>query len=463
MWSLLCDNYTLDIVRTNAFIIRINLIFLQADDYLFTKPCFLDTIPVLCVLAYSMVVCIPYMLVVANCKKPWNGRRNNLKNQLQIVKLVFSLLYLALFLAESLYAVKTLFDLTHSVFDHSVFRLAASMISGSIVVATMLTEMKMVVLLSPCLFFYWLLAMVTAAQRLSAGILTKSYENQSGLVDFCCTVVAVLICLIQTIVYGFLGPYVGIATKKVEENDVVLPLSSASEEPILESEPCPEEKASVVSRLSYSWLTGFIFRGWRHAIKPAEIFGLLFSETAPVLSRKFQKNWLSITKPIEIEDQESDEEVDNVDFSGVGFVDPSVGNRNRPGLTVFKAAMKAFGSDIALSAFIKLLQDISILLCPILLLQMADYLKNSDSRPKWHGIVITIGIFTVMISQAVCLQRVWYYMAKFAVKLRGAFSTAIFKKSLRLSGSSKSRKTSGEIVNLIASDSTNLLQMTIFL
>jgi hypothetical protein len=61
-----------------------------------------------------------------------------------------------------------------------------------------------------------------------------------------------------------------------------------------------------------------------------------------------------------------------------------------------------------------------------------------DDEPVWHGYFYTIVLSVVALFAAVADSQYWYQMALVGLRVRTALSSAIYRKSLKLSN--KSRK-----------------------
>ena len=60
---------------------------------------------------------------------------------------------------------------------------------------------------------------------------------------------------------------------------------------LLQRRPCPEEDASFLSRITWWWQNGQIWRGWRHPIKYEDLASLNTVDQSRVVAPRFQRNW----------------------------------------------------------------------------------------------------------------------------------------------------------------------------
>jgi ABC-type bacteriocin/lantibiotic exporter with double-glycine peptidase domain len=82
--------------------------------------------------------------------------------------------------------------------------------------------------------------------------------------------------------------------------------------------------------------------------------------------------------------------------------------------------------------------------------------KDEATRVWWEGYAWAGALGVVMSFKAVAENAYFYNTIRAGWVLRSAVTTAIYRKSLRLSASARQRKTVGEIVNLMQLDSAKL-------
>lgn len=76
---------------------------------------------------------------------------------------------------------------------------------------------------------------------------------------------------------------------------------------------------------------------------------------------------------------------------------------------------------------------------------------KSDEE-TWKGILYAVMILIIAMIQTVLFQQHWYLAALTSMKTRTALFAEIYRKSLKMSVTSRKEKTIGEIVNLMAVD-----------
>ena len=70
----------------------------------------------------------------------------------------------------------------------------------------------------------------------------------------------------------------------------------------------------------------------------------------------------------------------------------------------------------------------------------------------WKGYVYAVGLVACATAQTMLLSHYFMSMSLVGLRIRTALTSAIYRKSLRISNSARKESTVGEIVNLMAVD-----------
>ena len=88
--------------------------------------------------------------------------------------------------------------------------------------------------------------------------------------------------------------------------------------------------------------------------------------------------------------------------------------------------------------------------------------KSSSEEPVWHGYAIAAVLFITACVQSVMLNYYFNVMFVIGMRVRTALISAIYRKSLNLSNSSRKSTTTGEIVNLMSVDAQRFVDLLAF-
>lgn len=88
---------------------------------------------------------------------------------------------------------------------------------------------------------------------------------------------------------------------------------------------------------------------------------------------------------------------------------------------------------------------------------------SDSSDQTWHGYIYGTLLFLVTSGQIVSLNYYFNRMQIFGMRVRTQLTAAVYRKALNLSNSSRSKFTTGEIVNLMAVDAQRFVEISTFI
>jgi ABC-type multidrug transport system fused ATPase/permease subunit len=128
------------------------------------------------------------------------------------------------------------------------------------------------------------------------------------------------------------------------------------------------------------------------------------------------------------------------------------------GLTI--PLFKAFWPYMLLTAFLKFTASLLMFVNPILLDLLLQWMQTRT--PLWHGFLFAGMMFAAATFESFLNNIYEYRLAIVAMRMRSAITDAIFQKTLKLSPSSKAKFSTGQVVNLMAVDSQQVIQFMMF-
>ena len=321
------------------------------------------------------------------------------------------------------------------------------------------------------LFIFWVLMLIIVSFRFTSSIMQEWYRYTSHRVFFAYTCFQLMIAVAQVIIYGCIGGKEG----KLQKKDILLAEFSTQNRSRLEESHgrSPEMSASVLSQLTFWWMTDMIIKGWRKPLKAADIYLLPPSEWSLNCRNKFTAAWDICVKTAKKVCRPSTRSKTLEVDSKTGVHSPpsrashsttnNDGALQSPSWILFKAMFKAFGLKFAFAGLLKLGQDSLLLLGPIFMMIITTYMKEHLSRPAWHGYLTVAAIFINSVLQTSFLAQYFYTVSIVGLRCRAALTAAIFGKCLRLSNAARQATTTGQTVNLIAVDAAHFLDTAMFL
>ena len=126
------------------------------------------------------------------------------------------------------------------------------------------------------------------------------------------------------------------------------------------------------------------------------------------------------------------------------------------------AYARAFGMPFLMAGGLKLIHDMLIFVGPYLLNKIIHFLDD-PSEPVENGLYYVLGLFAANLIMSLCLRQYFFWCYRVGMRLRSAVITSVYAKALKISVGVMSRRSVGEISNLMSVDSTRLQTLTSYL
>ncbi|NXS08480.1 MRP7 protein, partial [Neodrepanis coruscans] len=125
-------------------------------------------------------------------------------------------------------------------------------------------------------------------------------------------------------------------------------------------------------------------------------------------------------------------------------------------IRLFSALHAAFGLRFYSLGLLKLAGNLLGFSGPLLLNLLVNFME-SRQEPLSHGVLYALGLFAGSFLGALLRNQFSYEMNKVMLMVRAAVISAIYRKALRVSSTSLTRFTVGEIVNFMSTDTSRLV------
>lgn len=141
---------------------------------------------------------------------------------------------------------------------------------------------------------------------------------------------------------------------------------------------------------------------------------------------------------------------------------------------IFSYLYRTFGTRFILAGIPKLLADILGFIAPLVMQRIIYWLESDE--PMWIGYTCAAAMFLAPFLQSVFSNLYFINTIKTGMRVRGCLYritrptntssqvrtviiSSVYRKSLRLSGPSRQKKTQGEIVNMQSNDAQRLMDL----
>ncbi|CAE7110372.1 unnamed protein product [Rhizoctonia solani] len=202
----------------------------------------------------------------------------------------------------------------------------------------------------------------------------------------------------------------------------------------------PLANASLVSILTYAWLTPLITLGWRRTLQATDLWRIRAEEEAGPLSQSLDEAWLR-----RVEKSKAGSEKRKWWFR--------LGPREDDGPSLSLALNDALGRQFWIGGLFKIVGDVSQLMLPLLVKAIIQFAQERskggpDAPHIGRGIGLAIGLPLLTIWGSVCThQFIWRSMTT-GVAARAALIASLFSRGLHFGPG----ETHYDLVNHISTD-----------
>lgn len=133
--------------------------------------------------------------------------------------------------------------------------------------------------------------------------------------------------------------------------------------------------------------------------------------------------------------------------------------------SVIRALFRAFGGRLILSGFLKAINDACLFISPMLLKNVIRFIQNRTPgkvNNNTTGILLAFGLFGTYLTQTLVFNQYFNFNATVESLVRSSLISSVYRKSCRLSPSSRANYTSGQIQNLMSNDSRTVAEVVLY-
>ncbi|KAJ6662481.1 hypothetical protein lerEdw1_011895 [Lerista edwardsae] len=207
----------------------------------------------------------------------------------------------------------------------------------------------------------------------------------------------------------------------------------------------PEENASFISKITYSWYTRVITLGGKKPLERDDLLDLNESDSPYVVCPDFEKQWRK-----EILKSAKDQKAPAYKTKSPVSQKPSL----------ISSLWQTFKLVLIKISVLKVAADVLAFMSPQIMKKMIIMCEH-HSGSSWKGFGYAGALLLVVVLQTLTCQLYHRHNNFTAIKIKTAVVGLVYKKALNLSSSSRQKYTTGEIVNLMSADVQQLMEMTV--
>ncbi|XP_057660508.1 multidrug resistance-associated protein 1 isoform X6 [Diorhabda carinulata] len=218
--------------------------------------------------------------------------------------------------------------------------------------------------------------------------------------------------------------------------------------------PCPEESASFLSRLLFSWFDPLAWKGFRKPLETSDLWDINVQDSSRELVPVFEKCWQQTLRKCE---STSPSQVAHAKFKPDSASVDFISSKKKKQASILPALFKCFGPVYLFGALLKLVQDLLTFASPQILGLLISYTKFKQEA--WKGYFYAVLLLVTATVQTLFLAQYFNRMFLVGMRIRTVLVSTIYKKALRISNSARKESTVGEIVNLMAVDAQKFMDL----
>ncbi|XP_068632707.1 multidrug resistance-associated protein 1 isoform X1 [Battus philenor] len=396
-------------------------------------PCFEKTVLVWTPCMYLWVAALLDAYYILNSKErniPWNV--------LNISKLVITCLLIVLKFVDLGVTVHKS-SKEEEVFNADYYNPIVKILTFGLSATLLYYNRKFGMRASGVLFFFWLLLILAGLPQLRSEIVAHYQLMDDENVQY--NFVSYMIYYPMILLMFLLNCFADLPPKDTPYK--------------FEKNQCPESAAGFPSRLTFSWFDPLALTGFRRSLMESDLWALNPPDSSKEVVPRFDKYWAQTLQKREISN--GTRATYSKTSASVNFRPE---NEKKPA-SILPALCLAFGGQFLFGALLKLFNDTLMFLSPQLLKVLIEFVKGEE--PVWKGYVYAVGLLACATVQTMLLAHYFTRMYFVGMRIRTALTSAIYRKSLRMSNAARKESTVGEIVNLMSVDAQRFLELTAYL
>ncbi|KAK6481811.1 multidrug resistance-associated protein 1-like isoform X3 [Huso huso] len=401
--------------------------------------CFQNTVLVWVPCIY-LWVCAPFYFLYLYC----HDRGHIRMSCLCCTKVVLGFLLASFGFVEFFYI---LLERHSEIQQHTVFLVSPVIRSLSVVLAVLLIqyERRQGCRSSVFLFVYWLLSVVCALVPLRAKIQLAVEEGFSS----------------DAVRYAAFFSYFALLLAELVLS-CFADQRPFSTEPNKETNPCPDQDASFLSKILFWWFTGLVVKGYRKPLKAEDLWSLRKDDTSEKIISDLEQEWTMECARL----QQKTDSLSPTATLGSKMPDQAqllrkLQKEQSSGFCLLRALARVFGPYFLSGTLCLVVHDVFMFSIPQVLSLLLAFMSDADA-PLWKGYFYAALMFLVSCMQSLFNHQYMYSCFTVGMRVKTAVMGLVYRKSLVITNAARRTCTVGEIVNLVSADTQKLMDFVVY-
>ncbi|NWX07780.1 MRP1 protein, partial [Caloenas nicobarica] len=227
---------------------------------------------------------------------------------------------------------------------------------------------------------------------------------------------------------------------------------------------CPEASTSFLSKITYWWFSGLVWRGWRQPLRTDHLWPVRKEDSSEEIVAWAEREWQKCRSRTQQKMESATfkkvqkSETRTAEAEETEVLLQSEHSQSGPLLKVF---WSMFGTYFLLGTVCLVICDVFLFSIPKLLSLFLQFVEDEEA-PSWHGYFYAFTMFLLACLQTLFEQRYMYMCLVLGLRLKTAVTGLVYRKILVMSNASRKAATVGEIVNLVSVDVQKLMDLVIY-
>ncbi|XP_015498134.1 multidrug resistance-associated protein 6 isoform X2 [Parus major] len=227
---------------------------------------------------------------------------------------------------------------------------------------------------------------------------------------------------------------------------------------------CPEARSSFLSKITYWWFSGLLWKGSQQALGVDDLWPVRKQDSSEEIvawaEREWKKSQSRTQQKMEsgIFKKGQKTETGTAEAEETEALLQSKHSQSGPLLRMF---WSMFGTYFLLSTVCLVICDVFLFSTPKVLSLFLKFIED-QAAPSWLGYFYAFSMFLLGCLQTLFEQRYMYMCLVLGLRLRTALTGLVYRKILVMSNASRKAATPGEIVNLVSVDVQKLMDLIIY-
>ncbi|XP_056359573.1 ATP-binding cassette sub-family C member 6 isoform X2 [Oenanthe melanoleuca] len=227
---------------------------------------------------------------------------------------------------------------------------------------------------------------------------------------------------------------------------------------------CPEASSSFLSKITYWWFSGLLWKGSQHALGVDDLWPVRKQDSSEEIVAWAEREWKKCHSRTQQKMESATFKKSQKTDTGIAEAEEteallqSKPSQSGPLLRMF---WSMFGTYFLLSTVCLVICDVFLFSTPRVLRLFLKFIED-QAAPSWLGYFYAFSMFLLGCLQTLFEQHYMYRCLVLGLRLRTALTGLVYKKILVMSNASRKEATTGEIVNLVSVDVQKLMDLIIY-